>query len=99
MLLVVVALLATMTMGRSAQMSAGDTDSLDEPRFSLRQVLSLVNAKRTSVHSSHGEMDGVRSMSVRQHETLSEESIVKLFICHTAERTVSVLYLDGHISL
>ena len=52
LILVVVALFATMTMGRSLEANADDSDSLDEPRFSLRQVLSLVNGKRTSVRMS-----------------------------------------------
>ena len=49
LILVVVALFATMTMARNLQANADDSDSLDEPRFSLRQVLSLVNAKRTPI--------------------------------------------------
>ena len=51
-LVVVVALFATMTMARNLQANADDSDSLDEPRFSLREVLSLVNAKRTAVRMS-----------------------------------------------
>ena len=52
MVLVIVALFATMTMARNLQVNSDDSDSLDEPRFSLRQVLSLVNAKRTPIQLS-----------------------------------------------
>ena len=46
MILVIVALFAAMTMARSLEMNSEDSMTADQPRFSLRELFSLVNAKR-----------------------------------------------------
>ena len=46
MILGIVALFATMTMARSLEVNSDDSVASDQPRFSLRELFSLVNAKR-----------------------------------------------------
>ena len=50
MLIVLLAVMATMTMARNLQESSDNENSLDEPRFSLRQLFDLVASdKRPAV--------------------------------------------------
>ena len=84
MVLVIVALFATMTMARNLQVNSDDSDSLDEPRFSLREVLGLVNAKRTAVRMSHHFLRiGKHSLSPKSRN-MTESSLLRLFSCHMA---------------
>ena len=84
LILVVVALFATMTMARNLQANADDSDSLDEPRFSLRQVLSLVNGKRTSVRMSRLLCAKQNRHSSPWARNMAEPSLLRLFTCHMA---------------
>ena len=83
-LVVVVALFATMTMARNLQANADDSDSLDEPRFSLREVLSLVNAKRTAVRMSHRFFTKGKQYLFARGLNVTESGLLILFSCHMA---------------
>ena len=51
MVFVLLAAFATMTMARNMQESSENENALDEPRFSLRELLDLAAPeKRTDVH-------------------------------------------------
>jgi hypothetical protein len=86
--IVFLALVATIVLARNHQRYGDDNNVLDERRLRLRHLEDLFAAKSTNIHLSLDFGRGINSTYFSRSDQITEESQTELFICHVTFVTV-----------